>query len=122
MIQTKNTPPYYTQGIHVKNFTGRISQAATNPPVNLIHQNTLGQLITWTRLGTGYYRGVAPGAFPVLNTWINLSQYGDSTGTLTQVYIVDEDTIELVNLTNGTNNDGMIINIEIRVYDTNAPF
>lgn len=106
----------HKSGLDYEQYVAIISQSGTAVPTAIVLENTTGQAISFTRQGVGWYQLLASQLFKTNQTWIIITQDGNSTGTLTQPYIVGPNILELVNLVNGTNSDGMIINIEIRIY------
>lgn len=57
-IQPKQQPPYYTPGSATATsqlYKASLTQTTTNAPTPTIHQNSLGEIPTWSRTGTGVY-------------------------------------------------------------------
>lgn len=73
---TPKQPPYYetVDGPAPSGtlyYEALLSQTGTNPPVATVLQNTLGETLTWSRSGAGFYKATAGTAiFPVAKTTI----------------------------------------------------
>lgn len=66
----KTQPPYYQQGINIKQYVALMTQTGTDiPTVNILH-NTIGNII-WTRTGIGDYTGTLNNTFTTNKTICN---------------------------------------------------
>lgn len=72
-----------------KVYRATLTQAGTAAPVAVVHLNTLGGTVVWTRNSAGNYTGTLSGAFITDKTWIMCKLDNGMAGSLTDHYVAD---------------------------------
>jgi hypothetical protein len=102
-------------------YTAKISQSSTGAPTVLVLENTLGGTPTYAYSSIGTYTATLTGAFSNSSKVVSTITYGVGIGTTSGrigTHRVDNDTIRIWSLSNGSAADGQIQDcfFEIRVY------
>lgn len=108
----------------VKVYRALLSQSGTDAPVAVVLENTLGNPVVWTRIGTGQYRGSIAGNFDSSKTFLLSSgNYGNDGAVITVTIAIDfTNSVDLNTFESGAiNNDptddwGAYIPVQILVY------
>lgn len=103
-----------------KKYVALISQTGVSDPVvTTLLENTLSNVIVWTRTSAGLYYGTLTGEFTNLKTWCMICPI--STNGVWSLYPVNDNQVQLKTweITTQTNVDGYLneTSIEIRVYN-----
>lgn len=102
----------------IKLYTALITQSGTDAPTQIILQNQLGGIISWSRISAGLYQGDLIGAFPANRTALYMAS-GLSNDPGTILTRSNDDQITLNVTANGVSVDSSIENtmLEIRIYE-----
>lgn len=102
-----------------KKYIALLSQTSTNNPVATVFENTMDDIIVWTRDSVGTYTGTLTGAFVNFKTWFSITPI--NYAGLYEVFSLDENTIRIrtADITTLTLVDGQLNEtpLEIRVYN-----
>ena len=109
-----NSMPY-------KVYTALISQNGTGDPITTVLENTLGNVITWTRTSAGIYNGQSSNSFTTNKTTINISTGFNSTLIARYCGVVDSSNVSISTSFGSTPSDSQMSNnytsISIKVYN-----